>query len=85
MPHSPYFRQVEPPLSDLDFATSKYDFQRIRWEREDGLDDGFALDTTLHSGELLIEQCEFLETKLTIKVCNPYDLFLRKALGTAGC
>ncbi len=92
-----FFHQVEPPLSDLDFATSKYDllehgrkryfgrhqvgkrtctmfvdFQRIRWEREDGLDDEFALDTTVHSGELLIEQCEFfLRQNLTSRSVTP--------------
>lgn len=70
MPHSPYLQHVEAPVSEHEFAASKYDFQRIRWERDEGIDDRFALDTTLHSGELLIEQCEFLEAKLTIKVCN---------------
>lgn len=85
MSHSPYIQQIEPPLSGVGYATAKYDFQRIRWDREEGLDDTFAQDTMLHSGELLIEQCEFLEAKLNLKVWHPYHLFLQKALGTAGC
>lgn len=87
MPHSPYIQQVDPPISDNDIVTFRHDLQRIRWERDDGIDDKFAIDTTLHSGELLLEQCEFLEAKLTIKVCNPTptpkQLLLRRALSTA--
>jgi len=74
MPHSPYIQQVEAQVSEQDFAAFRYDFQRIRWERDEGIDDIFAQDTTLHNGELLIEQCEFLEAKVTIKKRENFQL-----------
>lgn len=71
MPHSPYVKQVYPPISDGDLATVRGDLHRIRWKHNDGIDDIYAVDMALNNGELLLEQCEFLEAKLTIKVCNP--------------
>lgn len=70
MPHSPYIQQVQPPISDNDLETFGRDLQRIRWEQDDGINDKYAVDTTLHIGERLLEHCEFLEAKLTIKVCK---------------
>lgn len=71
MPHSPYIQKFEPPVSDFELETSKYNFQRIRWEYEEVLEENLALDTALNDGELLIKHCEFLEAKLSTKVCNP--------------
>ena len=76
MPHSPYIRQVHPPISDNDLETFRHDLQRIRWERDDGIDDKFAVDTALNIGEPLLEHCEFLEAKLTIKVCKNQSTLL---------
>lgn len=70
MPHSPYIQPVHPPIIDSDLATFRHDLQRTRWERDDGIDNKFAVEKLLNIGELVMEQCEFLEAKLMIKVCN---------------
>lgn len=70
MPHSPYIQPVHPPIIDSDLVTFKHDLQRTRWERDDNMNDKFTVDTLLNIGELVMEQCEFLEAKLTIKVCK---------------
>lgn len=70
MPLPPYVYRFNPPMSNLDFQSARLDFHRIQWERDEGLEDRFALDITLQTGELLVQQCEFLEAKLNDEVCN---------------
>lgn len=89
MPHSPYTKQVHPPISDNELETFSDSLQRIRYEQEQGRYDEYAVDTPLNIGEALIEHCEFLEAKLKIKVCKNqstpslYGTSLAKALSTA--
>jgi len=66
MPHSPYRTTVHPPINDLGYCRQTLTRQRLSYD--DGQRDKEAEATLLGVGDDLLEHCEFLETKLDIKV-----------------
>lgn len=66
MPQSPYRQTVYPPIQDVDQYRRELILHRASWE--DGARDKDLVDSLLDTGERLGEHCEFLETKLDIKV-----------------
>ena len=66
MPHSPYRKTVYPPIQDVDEYRRELIQHRANWEC--GERDKYLADSLLEIGETLVEHCEFLETKLVIKV-----------------
>ena len=67
MPHSPYQKTVYPAIKDLQEYRLELTRQRAR------LDDG-ELDEQmlLVYAEILLDQCDFLDDKLDVKVRNPH-------------
>lgn len=64
MPHSPYRKTVYPPIQDLREYRRKLAHHRASWEQDDDCQE----EILLNIGELLVEHCDFVETKLDIKV-----------------
>ncbi len=67
MVHSPYRKTVYPPIQDLGEYRRELCQQRSRWE--EGERDKYAEEALLGLGEALVDHCNFLDTKLDIKVC----------------
>jgi hypothetical protein len=66
MPHSPYHDVVYPPIHDLE--DYRRDLRQLRsgYERSERNEDTEYL--LLECGDSLLEHCDFLNTKLEIKV-----------------
>ena len=70
MPHSPYRKTVYPPIRDLGEYERDLREHRSSYENEER--DKFAEFALLEIGENLLAHCDFLDTKLGIKVtCRP--------------
>ncbi|KAL9104702.1 MAG: hypothetical protein Q9163_000380 [Psora crenata] len=67
MPHSPFSQTVYPAVSDVDKLKRELIVHRSQCEGGGDRDDYLA-EKLLDIGEDLAEQCEFLETKLEVKV-----------------
>lgn len=68
MPHSPYTDTVYPPIDDLDEYRRELRQSRSRYEEGLGEKDTYSVDALLDDGDNLLEHCDFLDTKLNIKV-----------------
>ena len=68
MPHSPYHTTVCQPVTDGDIDEYKQELTRHRIELEQGETDKYRPEALLEIGGAFVEYCEFLETKLNIKV-----------------
>ncbi len=66
MPHSPYRKTVYPPIQNVDEYRRELAEHRASWEDDER--DKCRDEMLLKIGEILVEHCEFLETKLDIKV-----------------
>ena len=66
IPQSQYRKTVYPPIQDVDEERRELILHRARWE--DGERDKDLVNSLLDIGEWLGEHCEFLETKLNIKI-----------------
>lgn len=80
MVHSPLTKTIHQPCSNVNDWKRGIASDRVRAE-EDG--DGPAVEDLLKDCESLIEQWEFLETKLDLKVCI-YLSFSRGHSGPVG-
>ena len=74
MPQSPYQITIHPPVQSL--GQYREVLARSRVSYEDGTLDRDAEGDLLEAGESLLGHCEFLESKLDVKVRLP-SLFLR--------
>ena len=68
MPHSPYRQTFHQPHADGDVDLYKQDLFQHRIGEEQGERDKERSQELLDIGDALVEQCEFLDTKLRIKV-----------------
>jgi len=86
MPHSPYRITISAPIKDLDFYRQELRQSRARWEC-DAEDRYEMIEPLLDNGDTLIEQCEFLETKLDFKVREylDYGTVSRNSNGSCLC
>lgn len=66
MPHSPYEKTFDPPLSDIHDWKKSLDRHRVEMENDER--NKWRDDELLEIGDDLFEQCDFLENKLAIKV-----------------
>ena len=66
MPHSPYRKTVYEPIRNIDEYRNDLSRHRASWE--DGERDKYRDEMLLDIGDSLMEQCDFLEGKLGIKV-----------------
>jgi hypothetical protein len=64
MPHSPYHTSVYPPLDDLEEYRDI--LRRARSRIEEG--ESYSEATLLDIGDNLLKYCDFLDTKLDIKI-----------------
>lgn len=67
MPQSPYRTTVYPPIEHLDSFREILTRQRLSYDDDER--DKEAEITLLDVGDDLLAHCDFLETKLNLKVC----------------
>lgn len=63
---------MHPPIQDME----EYEqlLRRVRTDFEDGEQEDYYFEPLLSAGEELLEHCEFLSAKLSIKVCINFPL-----------
>ena len=66
MPHSPYRETIYEPIKNLGEYRGELNQHRVSYENGDDNDERES--ALLEIGDLLMEQCGFLDTKLNIKV-----------------
>ena len=65
-PHSPYTKAIFPPIGDL--KSYKQALNHFRADFENQIRNKGAEEDLIGIGEDLLEHCEFLDEKLTVKV-----------------
>lgn len=68
MPHSPLLRTVYPPIRDLE--QYEIDIRQYRVEVDNGENNKYAQSELTEVAEALLDQCNFLDAKLTAKVSH---------------
>ena len=70
MPHSPYTQTVLPRLSDTVLDEDRQALQRARVDVDQGVNDKYAQCSTLEIAEELLEHIDYLDGKISAKVCT---------------
>lgn len=66
MPHSPYTQTVAPPVYDLELYEARLRSARVKFVEHEL--EYYDTEDFLVMAEDLLEHCQFLDTKLVIKV-----------------